>query len=178
MSEEGDSVGGKGLEILGKIDPEVLKVLVGLIHGTSVSMRTTASASTQVQVKLDIPPIDLKLDEPATYLSWSRRIQAALVGKRLEGYLTGAEPGSDNAHADEWRTTHAQLFTWLLNSMVPSIASSVDGIRMMRDTWTKLKRTYTGTENHMRVFQIQREINAVVQGDRSIQEYSIYLEWM
>jgi hypothetical protein len=62
--------------------------------------------------------------------------------------------------------------------MVPSIASSVDDIRMVRDIWTKLKMTYVGTENHMRVFQIQREIHAVVQGDILIQEYVIYLERM
>jgi hypothetical protein len=31
----------------------------------------------------------------------------------------------------------------------------VDDIRMVRDIWTKLKRIYAGTENHMRVFQIQ-----------------------
>jgi hypothetical protein len=45
----------------------------------------------------------------------------------------GAELGSDSAHVDEWRTTRAQLFTWLINSMVLSIASSVDDIRMVRD---------------------------------------------
>jgi hypothetical protein len=77
--------------------------------------------------------VDLKLDGPATYLSWSRQIEAALVGKRLERYLTGTEPGSDSAQADEWRTTHAQLFTWLLNSMVPSVASLVDGLQIVRD---------------------------------------------
>jgi hypothetical protein len=49
---------------------------------------------------------------------------------------------------------------------------------MVRDIYTKLKRTYAGTENHMRVFQIQREIDIVVHGDRSIQEYVIYLERM
>jgi hypothetical protein len=88
------------LKLLEKINPEVLKVLVGLIQGKSISTRTTASASTQVQVKLDTP-IDLKLDGSTTYLSWLRRIEAALVGKRLEGYLTGAEPASDSAHANE-----------------------------------------------------------------------------
>jgi hypothetical protein len=31
MSEEGDGVGGKELELLGKIDPDILKVLAGLI---------------------------------------------------------------------------------------------------------------------------------------------------
>jgi hypothetical protein len=76
MSEEGEGVGRKGLELLGKIDLEVLKVLVGLIQGISVSTRTTASASTQIHIKLDLPPVDLKLvdlklDGLATYLSWS-----------------------------------------------------------------------------------------------------------
>lgn len=103
-------------------------------------------------MKLDLPLVDLKLDGPATYLSWSRRIEAALVGKKLEGYLTGDEPASGSAQADEWRTTHALLYTWILNSMEPSIASLVDGIRHVRDIWAKLKRTYAGTENHMRVF--------------------------
>jgi hypothetical protein len=31
---------------------------------------------------------DQKLDGPVTYLSWSRRIEAALVGKRLDRNLT------------------------------------------------------------------------------------------
>jgi Retrotransposon gag protein len=62
--------------------------------------------------------------------------------------------------------------------MVPSIASLVDDIQMVRDIWTKLKMIYAGTENHMRVFQIQRDIDEVVQGDKSIQEYVIYLERM
>jgi hypothetical protein len=39
-----------------------------------------------------------------------------------------------------------------------------------------LKRIYAGAENNMRVFQIEREIEAVLQGDRSIQEYAIDLE--
>jgi hypothetical protein len=85
------------LELLGKIDHEVLKVFVGNIQGTSVSTRIAASASTQVQVKLDLPLVDLNLDGPTTYLIWSRRIEAVLVGKRLEGYLTGAEPMIDSA---------------------------------------------------------------------------------
>jgi hypothetical protein len=154
MSEEGDSIRGKGLELLGKINHEVIKVLVGLIHGASISTRATNFALAQVQVRLDLPLVDLKLDGPATYMSCSCRIETALVGKRLEGYLTGAEPGSDNAQADEWRTTHTQLFTWLLNSMVSSIASLVDDIQMVRDIWEKLKMIYNGIENHMRVFQI------------------------
>ena len=161
-------------EIIKKLDPTEVRTLMKLS-----ATRGEGSGSTYPQsVKLDLPHVDLKLDGPATYLSWSRRVEAALVGRRLDGYLSGvkAEPRSDSAEADEWRTTHALLYTWLLNSMIPNVASSVDGIRKVEDIWAKLKRTYAGAENHMRVFQIQRDIEAVVQGDRSIQEYSMELE--
>jgi Retrotransposon gag protein len=60
--------------------------------------------------------------------------------------------------------------------LTPSIASTVDGIDRVKDVWEKLKRTYDGVGNNLRVFQIEREIEAIVQGDRSIQEYATYLE--
>jgi hypothetical protein len=57
---------------------------------------------------------------------------------------------------------HTLLYTWLLNSMVPSIANTVDDIQSVKDIWAKLKRIYAGAENNMRVFQIEHEIEAVV----------------
>jgi hypothetical protein len=62
----------------------------------------SGSAHSQTMM-LDLPLIDLKLDGPATYLSWSRRIKAVLVGKKLDGYLTGAkaEPVGDSVEDDE-----------------------------------------------------------------------------
>jgi Zinc knuckle len=74
------------------------------------------------------------------------------------------------------KTTHMLLYTWLLNSMVPSIAVTVDDIQSVKDIEAKLKRIYAGAENNMRVFQIEHEIEAVVQGDMSIQEYATDLE--
>jgi hypothetical protein len=68
------------------------------------------------------------------------------------------------------------LYTWLLNSIVPSIANTIDGIQSVKNIWAKLKRIYTGAENNMRVFQIEREIEAIVQRDRSIKEYATDLE--
>lgn len=39
-----------------------------------------------------------------------------------------------------------------------------------------MRRAYAGVENNMRVFQIKREIDVVVQGDMTIQEYAIDIE--
>jgi hypothetical protein len=60
--------------------------------------------------------------------------------------------------------------------MVSSITVTVDDIQSVKDIWTKLKRIYAGAENNMRVFQIEREIEAIVQRNRSIQEYATDLE--
>lgn len=52
------------------------------------------------------------------------------------------EPGQNTVGWNEWKTTHMLLYTWLLNSMVPSIAVIVDGIESVKDIWGKLRRIY------------------------------------
>jgi Retrotransposon gag protein len=83
--------------------------------------------------------------------------------------------------SSKYTNRHFEFLTKHMNASVnPCIvfASSVDGIQTVRDIWVNLKRTYVRTENHMRVFQIQRDIDAVVLGDKSIQEYVIFLKRM
>lgn len=158
--------------LLGKSDENDVKLLIKWIW----MKQAEASAS---ELAMELHQVDLKLDGPATYLSWSRRIRGALAGRDLEGYLTGeVEEPSDHKTAEWkiWRATNASLYTWLLNSMVQSIASTVDSIQSVKDIWTKLQRIYGWERNNMRVFQIYQEIDSVFQGDRTIQEYAIELE--
>ena len=87
-----------------------------------------------------------------------------MVGRSLDGYLTGEEKESLVKMSNEWkvwRATHMSLYTWLLNSMIPSIATTVDGILCVKEIWEKLQKTYARRGNNMRVFQIEQEIDAV-----------------
>jgi hypothetical protein len=147
-------------KLIAKLDLTNVRTLFELMR---MSKRAEVLTHPQL-VKLDFPPVDLKLDGPVTYLSWSRWIKGALAGRNLEEFLTGEneEPKQDTVGWNEWKTTHMLLYTWLLNSMVPSIAVTVDGIQSVKDIWAKLKRIYVGAENNMMVFQIEREIEAVV----------------
>ncbi|KAF9661127.1 hypothetical protein SADUNF_Sadunf19G0035400 [Salix dunnii] len=160
-------------EIVKKLGPADLATLMQFMR-----MSMGESATRPLSVKVELPPIDLKLDGPATYLSWSRRVRYTLTGRNLEGFLTGdrVEPIEGATGRDEWKSTHMLVYIWLLNSMVPSIAATVDGIEKVKDVWEKLRRTYDWVGNNLRVFQIKREIYAAVQGDRTVQEYSIELE--
>jgi hypothetical protein len=79
-----DEQGGPMEKLIAKLDPADVKTLFELMR-----MSKGAEVSTHPQsVKLDLPPVDLKLDGPATYLSWSRRIKCALAWRNLEGFLT------------------------------------------------------------------------------------------
>jgi hypothetical protein len=161
-------------KLIAKLDLVDVKTLFELMR-----MSKGAEVSTHPQsVKLDLPPVDLKFDGPATYLSWSRRIKGALAGRNLKGFLTGEnkEPKQDTIRWNKWKTTHMLFYNWLLNSMVAPIIVTMDVIQSVKDIWAKLKRIYAGAENNMRVFQIEREIEAVVQGDRSIQKYATDME--
>lgn len=81
-------------KLIEKLDPKDVKTLIKLMRGADVSTHPQS-------IKLDLPPMDLKLEGPTTYLSWSCRIIGALAGRNLEGYLIGekVEPGKDT---DEW----------------------------------------------------------------------------
>jgi hypothetical protein len=106
-----------------------------------------ASESTPRPVqRIDLPLLDRKLNGSASYLSWSRRVRYTLEGKDLEGYLTGdkKESAEGSPERTEWKSTHMTIYMWLMSSLTPSIASTVDGIDRVKDVWEKLKRTYDG----------------------------------
>ena len=65
---------------------------------------TVITGTQQQPPRLELLPVDLKLDGPATYLSWSRRITGALAGRGLEGYLTGEEKEPVDPTTAEWKT--------------------------------------------------------------------------
>lgn len=133
------------------------------------SAAAVESAQRLVQ-KVELPPIDTKLDGPASYLSWSRRVLYTLERKDLKGYLTRdkVEPTEGEPGRAEWKSTHMIVYIWLLSSMIPSIASTVDGIHRVKDVWEKLKRTYDGAENNLRVYQIKGKIDETDQGERTV----------
>ncbi|KAF9667772.1 hypothetical protein SADUNF_Sadunf15G0058200 [Salix dunnii] len=147
-------------EIMKKLGPADLTTLMQFMR-----MSMGESTMRPPSVKVELPPIDLKLDGPTIYLSWSRRVRYTLTRRNLEGFLTGdrVEPIEGATRRDEWKSTHMLVYIWLLNSMVPSIAATVDGIEKVKDVWEKLRRTYDGVGNSLR-------------GDRTVQEYSIELE--
>jgi hypothetical protein len=80
MDEQGESM----KKLIAKLDPVDVKTLFELMR----MLKGVVVLTHPQPVKLDLPPVNLKLDGLVTYLSWSRRIKGALVGKNMEGFLT------------------------------------------------------------------------------------------
>ena len=150
-------------DVFSKLNEDEVKTLVKYMKQAEI-VASGGVTGMQPPPRLELLPVEFKLDGPATYLSWSRRIIGALAGRSLDGYLTGEEKEPPIKTSNEWkawRATHMSLYTWLLNSMIPSIATTVDGILSVKEIWEKLQKTYAGRGNNMRVFQIEQEIDVV-----------------
>ena len=130
MAEEGSGKGKNPMEeVLGKLTTSEISMLM-----RAFSVAASESAPRPVQ-RVELPPVDTKLDGPASYLSWSRRVKYTLAGNDLEGYLMGdkVEPTEGTPCRAKWKFTHMTVYIWLLTSMASSIMSTVDGIKLVRD---------------------------------------------
>ena len=128
-------------EVLSKFNEDEVKTLVKYMKQAKI-VAFGGVLGTQPPPRLELLPVDFKLDGPAMYLSWSCRITGALARRGL-GYLTGEEkepPIKMSSEWKAWRATHMSLYAWLLNSMFPSIATTVDGILSVKEIWEKLQK--------------------------------------
>jgi hypothetical protein len=99
--------------------------------GEATSSANAIIAHTEQMQKIELMPNDVKLEGVRNYLSWSKRALLILKTKRLESYVKGEawEP-LDKTWA-EWRTwsaTNSLIMAWLLSSLSPTIATTIETI--------------------------------------------------
>jgi hypothetical protein len=98
----------------------LMEMVIAKLSATKLQMlmrafSVVASESTPRPVqRIDLPLLDRKLDGPASYLSWPRRVRYTMEGKDLEGYLTGdkKEPAEGSPERAEWKSTHMTIYMW------------------------------------------------------------------
>ena len=121
---------------------------------------------------LQIPHV--KLDGADSYGSWSEHAETILVSRKLEGYVLGTvqKPGDENTkEGQKWKTTNALIRAWLLSSISPQIAKQIERIRDVSEIWRLLKGTFSGVGNELLACKIQKELQEVRQGEKSVVEY-------
>jgi hypothetical protein len=114
--------------------------------------RRTPVGVTQAETvqRIELMPNDIKLEGVKNYLSWSRRTLLILRTKDLDGCVLGkvSEP-EDKASVEwkKWSITNSLVVAWLLNSLIPTIAASVDTLLKADEVRNTLSGPYSAKGN-------------------------------
>ncbi|XP_071682123.1 uncharacterized protein [Lolium perenne] len=155
---------------------ERLAELLTAKAGGVLSSHSTVSEQTQ---KIELPSNEIKLEGVKNYLSWSRRALLILRTKDLESYVEGeaAEPGDKTSPKWKvWSTTNSLIVAWLLNSLSPTIAASVEILSSAAEVWKTLKKLYSGEGNVMLMAETEERLSELRQEDKSVMEYVAELQ--
>lgn len=60
---------------------------------------------------------------------------------------------------------------WMLNSLTPTIATSVESLSSAAEMWMTLETMYSGKGNVMVIAQVEDMVHDMKQGERSVLEY-------
>ncbi|KAH0682832.1 hypothetical protein KY290_021419 [Solanum tuberosum] len=103
---------------------------------------------------------------------WRRAVIIALSAKNKLGFTDGslAIPIADLALQKAWSHCNDIVLLWFLNSLSKEIVESVFYSQSAKELWSDLENRF-GQTNGAKLFQLQKELNAVVQGNSSTSGY-------
>ena len=160
----------QGIEqVLGKL----VELLIAKKNEAPSSSKEVVPYMEPVQ-KIELMPNDVKLEGIRNYLAWSRRAMLLLKAKRLEGFVTGESVEPEDKSSNDWKTwdaTNSLVAAWLLGSLSPTIAGSVDTITSAAGIWEALLKMYSGAGNVMLLAETEDRISTMKQGELPLMDY-------
>jgi len=85
---------------------QVLGKLVELLTAKKDDVSSSSKEIDMVQ-KLELMPVDIKLEGMKNYLAWSRRALLQLQSKKLEGFINGDITEPKDKLSSEWKNWNA-----------------------------------------------------------------------
>ncbi|KAL0364197.1 UNVERIFIED_CONTAM: Retrovirus-related Pol polyprotein from transposon RE2 [Sesamum angustifolium] len=106
------------------------------------------------------------------YLNWSYAIKRALRAKMKLGFIDGSlsKPDVNDASFEKWIRVDSMVTTWILNSISKEIVEGFMYTKSSRSLWLDLEERY-GRCNGPRLYQLQREITVLSQGNMTVEAY-------
>ncbi|XP_071902564.1 uncharacterized protein [Coffea arabica] len=102
---------------------------------------------TQVQLKED------------NYDEWARAIRTALRAKKKFGFIDGtiAQSDEDSDELEDWWTVNSMLISWMMNTIEPTVRSTLTHREIAKDLWEDIKECLSVTDG-ARVQQLKTEL--------------------
>ncbi|XP_070017220.1 uncharacterized protein [Nicotiana sylvestris] len=106
------------------------------------------------------------------YRSLRRSVLRALSVKNKLGFVNRdcRKPPPNSPQFRQWERCDDMVTSWILNSLSKEISDSVEYVSNSVELWRELEDRYDQT-NGAKLYQIQKEINDLVQGSLDITAY-------
>ncbi|KAK4400314.1 hypothetical protein Sango_1137500 [Sesamum angolense] len=106
------------------------------------------------------------------YLNWSHAINRSLRAKMKLGFIdcTLVKPDVSDAAFEKWTRVDSMVTTWILNSISKDIVEGFMYTKSSRTLWLDLEERYGNCNGHL-LYQLQREITTLSQGNMSVVDY-------
>jgi len=106
------------------------------------------------------------------YRSWRRAVLRALSVKSKTGFINGKimKPDSEDPSFAHWERCDDMVTSWILNSLSPELRDGLQYVNNARELWEELENRYDQT-NGCKLYQLQKEINDLVQGSLDVTGY-------
>ncbi|XP_025885618.1 uncharacterized protein [Solanum lycopersicum] len=107
-----------------------------------------------------------------SYRSWRRAVLRALSVKNKTGFINGkiVKPSFTDPSFMQWERCDDMVTSWILNSLSPDLQDSLQYVNNAKELWEELEDRYDQT-NGCKLYQLQKEINDLVQGTLDITGY-------
>lgn len=96
----------------------------------------------------------------------------ALSAKNKLGFVTGKfkVPSESSSYFAHWQRCNDMIITWLLNSIVPEIRSSLVYITLASDVWDDINMRFSQS-NGPRIFELKKALSSLAQENLTISGY-------
>ncbi|KAL0423513.1 UNVERIFIED_CONTAM: hypothetical protein Sradi_0886100 [Sesamum radiatum] len=107
-----------------------------------------------------------------SWLSWSRAVHRSLRAKSKLGFIIGecVKPAMGTEGYESWIKADCMVASWILSAISKDIVEAYMYTEFVRNLWIDLESRY-GQCNGPLVYQLQREIASVTQGNLSVVAY-------
>ena len=81
----------------------------------------------------------------SNYHSWARSMKRALISKNKYKFVNGtiSKPEEFDPMYDAWERCNNMVHNWLIHSISPAIARSVDALELASDVWRDLRERFS-----------------------------------
>ncbi|XP_062100880.1 uncharacterized protein LOC133806808 [Humulus lupulus] len=108
----------------------------------------------------------------SNYDEWARAIRTSLQAKRKYGFVEGKVPKPTTPEKlEDWTVVHSMLIAWLLNTIEPSLRSTLSYYDDAQSLWTHLKQHFC-VVNGTRICQLKGSLGECKKGKD--EEVSVY----